>query len=72
MPKAKLTPEDVAELNHLMPQYHAAMRHELAVAQTHGLESPEFREAHEKAGRLHRKIRELYGTTGEHWMASDG
>jgi hypothetical protein len=37
MPKAKLTAEEVAELDRLVMEHHAAMQHVAAVAQIHGL-----------------------------------
>jgi hypothetical protein len=52
--------------------HNTALLEAVAVAEQHGLDSPVFRTAEERAGQLYRKIRELLGATGENWMASDG
>jgi len=42
MPKAILTPEEQAELNHLVAEHQTALHHAVEMASAHGMESPLF------------------------------
>lgn len=70
MPTKALTPEEQAELDRLLGEHAAAVKEAGAIAAMHGMDSAAFREADEKAGKLYQRIRELRGTTGEHWMGN--
>jgi hypothetical protein len=69
MPKAILTPEEQAELNHLVAEHQTALHHAVEMASAHGMESPLFLVADKKAGELYSQIRKLLGATGQHWIA---
>jgi hypothetical protein len=68
MARAILTPEEAVKLRSLWRQYKAALDRSLEAAETEGMESAAFKEAHDESGEARRKIRELLGTTGQHWM----
>ena len=64
-----LTPDEQSELDRLITEHDAAVKHTAAIAAMHGMGSSAFREADEKAGELYRRIREILGTTSEDWRA---
>ena len=56
------------ELQCLYAEYAVAVNRALAVAQTEGMFSQAFLEADGRAGEVRRRIREIGGLAGEHWM----
>jgi hypothetical protein len=64
-----LTPEEEAELKRLRFQYAAATKRALRAIMGEGMSSRAFREADEEAGLAARRIKQILGTPGKHWMA---
>ena len=68
MRKSPLTPEEARELERLWKQYKAALDRAMKAVATDGLESPAFLDAHKENIEAYRKIQEILGGTGQHWM----
>ena len=69
MPKpAVLSPEEDAEMRLRWSEYLAARQRAELAARTKGLDSDEFKKADADAGAALQKMRQLLGTTGQHWM----
>ena len=69
MPKPiGLSPEDEAQLRSLWFEYLAAMERSREALRVNGMDSVEFKIADEEAGRCLVKMRQMLGTTGQHWM----
>ena len=49
-------------------EYLAARQRAELAARNNGLDSDEFKKADAEAGAALRKMRQLLGTTGQHWM----
>ena len=60
--------DEGTELQRLYAEYAAAVNDALAVAQSEGMFSEAFLEADGRAGQVRRRIREIGGLAGEHWM----
>jgi hypothetical protein len=69
VPRSIITPEEGAELTQLQLDSAVAIQRERHILATGGMESPEFLEATKASGAIIRRIREIQGTTGTHWMA---
>jgi hypothetical protein len=64
-----ITSEDGERLKRLYREHATAKEAEKAALQQFGMESREFAQADAKTNELWRRIRELDGTVGRHWMA---
>jgi hypothetical protein len=69
MAKTVLSPEDGAELQRLYQEHAATNQKTAAVLASKGMDSPEFAEADKAAGAIGRRIREILGNAGKHWMS---
>ena len=63
-----MTPEQDAELRLRWSEYLAARHRADIAAQTKGLDSADFRKADAEAGAALLKMKEILGSTGQHWM----
>jgi hypothetical protein len=68
MRKSPLTREEVAELARLWEQYKAALDLTMKAVAADGVDSPAYLEAHKAGGEAYRKIQEILGATGQHWV----
>jgi hypothetical protein len=64
-----ISPEEAAELQHLYSEFVAASQHAAQTLRAKGINSPDFREADRATGVIWRRLREILGTAGSHWMA---
>lgn len=64
-----LTGEEAEEFKRLYDEYPRVSQHAAELLGRHGMESKEFREADAAVGDLWRRLRELQGMAGKHWMA---
>jgi hypothetical protein len=67
--KTVVTPEEGAELQRLYREHAAATETAVAVLAARGMDSPEFAEADKAAGVIWRRMREILGDAGKHWMS---
>jgi hypothetical protein len=65
-----LSPEEGEELNRLSREHEASVLRTRGILARHGMTSPEFAEADRADGARYKRIRELQGMSGKHWMAS--
>jgi hypothetical protein len=68
-PRNFISPEEGAELKRLYAEHSAASKNAGTILATEGMDSPRFAEADKAVGVIWRRIREILGTSGSHWMA---
>lgn len=69
MAKEFMTPEQGAERAGLYEDLEIARRLTLAVVATEGMDSAAYLAADAREAAILRRIQEIEGTTGKHWMA---
>ena len=69
MTKTFITPEEGAELKQLEQDYLDAHRRARDAVVTEGMSSEAYLKADAETARIMRRIKEIRGTSGKHWMA---
>jgi hypothetical protein len=69
MTRAVISPEEGAELQQPRLDHAAAVERTGAILAAKGMDSLEFAEADRAAGAISRRIREILGDSGKHWMS---
>jgi len=69
MTRTTISPEEGKELARLLEEHAAALAHAGMILHTKGGDSLEFLEADKATSAIQRRIKEIRGTTGSHWMA---
>jgi hypothetical protein len=64
-----LTGENAEEYKRLTAEYPVAEANATAALKSHGMDSEEFKRADAAKGAIWRRLRELQGMGGKHWMA---
>jgi hypothetical protein len=70
MAKSVITPEEGAELERLKGVYLAATRRAMDAIRIQGMDSDAFAKADGEAGDAMRRMKEILGLAGKHWMAT--
>lgn len=70
MAKSVITPEEGAELERLKAVYLAATRRAMDAIRLQVMDSAAFAKADGEAGDAMRRMKEILGLTGKHWMAT--
>jgi hypothetical protein len=70
MAKSVITPEEGAELERLRREYAAATQRAIMAIASQGMDSEAFVKADAEAGAAVKRIKEILGVAGRHWMAT--
>jgi hypothetical protein len=64
-----ISPEEGVELDQLKARYLAATKQAMDALRVKGMDSDAFLKADGEAGAAMKRIKEILGLTGKHWMA---